>query len=77
MRRLFLFLLITIVSFGLVNSSNGQIVNMESERYQTDTTGWAGTLGGDFALTNYGQKVFAVNAHAHVQYKSPKSLYFF
>lgn len=52
-----------------------QIVNMESQRYRTDTTGWAGSLSGDFSLTNYGQKVFAVDANAHVQYKTKKSLY--
>lgn len=67
------------VSFCFTASQNckGQIVNMESQRYQTDTTGWAGTVGGNFALSNYGQKVFAVNANAHVQYKSKKSLYLF
>lgn len=48
---------------------------MESQRYHTDTTGWSGTLGGDFTLTSNGQKVWAVNANAHVQYQTPKSLY--
>jgi len=59
----------------ITNKTSAQIVNMESQRYHTDTTGWSGSLGGDFALTNYGQKVFAVNANAHVQYQSAKSLY--
>ncbi|MCW3117662.1 MAG: hypothetical protein JWM28_1744, partial [Chitinophagaceae bacterium] len=52
-----------------------QIVNMESQRYHTDTTGWKGSISGDFALTNYGQKVVAVNGNAHLQYQSVKSLY--
>ncbi|MGB4937155.1 MAG: DUF481 domain-containing protein [Ferruginibacter sp.] len=56
-------------------SSGGQIVNMENHRYVTDTVGWAGSVGGDVALSNYGQKVFSVNANAHVQFKSNKSLY--
>lgn len=67
-------LLAMLLSTG-VNHSFGQIVNMESQRYQTDTTGWAGTAGGDFSLSNYGQKVYAANANAHLQYKSKRSLY--
>lgn len=77
MNKLHLRFLLIILSLTAMFNSFGQIVNMESQRYQTDTTGWAGTAGGDFSLTNYGQKVYAVNANAHVQYKSPKSLYLF
>lgn len=77
MRKYCLLLLLVSAHFGVISPCTGQIVNMESQRYQTDTTGWAGTAGGDLALTNYGQKVFTVNAHAHVQYKSKKSLYLF
>ncbi|MEO8768809.1 MAG: DUF481 domain-containing protein [Ferruginibacter sp.] len=69
------YLLLLLTLFVFVNKNFAQVVNMESQRYHTDTTGWSGTLGGDFALTNYGQKVFAVNANAHVQYQSKKSLY--
>ena len=77
MKKLFLLLLITVTTFITAGKSFGQIVNMESQRYHTDTTGWAGSVGGSFALTNYGQKVFDVDANAHVQYKSKKSLYLF
>jgi Protein of unknown function, DUF481 len=70
-----LVLLLALSFFTPLQKCMGQIVNMESKRYQTDTTGWAGTAGGDFSLSNYGQKVFALNANAHVQYKSVKSLY--
>jgi hypothetical protein len=77
MRKHYGILLLAVFIFTTKQKCIGQIVNMESQRYQTDTTGWAGTAGGNFALTNYGQKVFAVNAHAHVQYKSKKSLYLF
>jgi hypothetical protein len=77
MRKYQLLLLISFLGTGLLNKSIGQIVNMESQRYHTDTTGWAGSVGGNFALTNYGQKVFDVDANAHVQYKSKKSLYLF
>ncbi|MEP7237160.1 MAG: DUF481 domain-containing protein [Ferruginibacter sp.] len=77
MRKLCLLLLMTVPGLTAVQTGYGQIVNMESQRYHTDTTGWAGTLGGDFALTNYGQKVYSVNANAHLQYKTKKSLYLF
>ena len=71
------FLLLLMINAGSagVKKAVGQIVNMESQRYQTDTIGWAGTAGGNFALTNNGQKVYSVNANAHAQYKSKKSLY--
>ena len=77
MRKRCLLLLIIITGFFAVNNCLAQIVNMESQRYHTDTTGWAGSIGGNFALTNYGQKVFDVDANAHLQYKSKKSLYLF
>jgi hypothetical protein len=74
-----LFLLLLIITTGFITASNSfcQIVNMENQRYHTDTTGWAGSVGGSFAITNYGQKVFDVDANAHVQYKTKKSLYLF
>ena len=77
MRKPCLLLLVIITGFVTANKCVAQIVNMESQRYHTDTTGWAGSIGGNFALTNYGQKVFDVDANAHLQYKSKKSLYLF
>jgi hypothetical protein len=75
--RKFCALLLVLQYLTTAQTGTAQIVNMESQRYQTDTTGWAGTLGGDVALTNYGEKIFEVNANAHVQYKTKKSLYLF
>lgn len=77
MKKLLLLLLTITTALITANKSFCQIVNMESQRYHTDTTGWAGSIGGNFALTNYGQKVFDVDANAHVQYKTKKSLYLF
>ncbi len=77
MRKISLLFLIIFIGFVTANNCFAQIVNMESQRYHTDTTGWAGSIGGNFALTNYGQKVFDVDANAHLQYKSKKSLYLF
>ncbi len=75
MKKYFLRLLIMLPATMLVKCSFSQIVNMESKRYQTDTTGWAGSATGNFALTNYGQKVYDVDANVHAQYKTKKSLY--
>lgn len=55
--------------------ADAQIVNMESQRYHTDTTGWSGTLSGNLSLTNSGQNVFAANVNAHAQYQAKKNLY--
>lgn len=69
-------IILLLLSGSFVNKAvNAQIVNMENNRYITDTTGWAGKAGGDVALSNFGQKVFSVNANVHVQYKTLKSLY--
>lgn len=52
-----------------------QIVNIEAQRIQTDTTGWAGSMGGSFNWTKSVDEVFAANASAHLQYKTNKNLY--
>lgn len=56
---------------------NAQIVNVESKRLQSDTTGWLGSLGTSFQLENSAVKVISINAEAHLEYKAPKSLYLF
>ncbi len=69
--------MISMCLLGIIGfqSSNAQIVNMESQRYQTDTTGWSGTLSGNLSLTNSGQNVFAANVNTHAQYQAKKNLY--
>lgn len=59
----------------ITGKSFAQIVNMESQRYHTDTTGWRGSIAGNISITSNGQKIFTANADAHVQYQSKKSLY--
>lgn len=53
-----------------------QVVNIESQRIQTDTVGWAGSLLGEFTVAKDVEQVFSANLGAHVQYKTPKNLYF-
>lgn len=54
---------------------NAQVVNIESNRYTTDTTGWKGNYEMSFAFGKQNDKYFAFRNTAHVQYKSKKSLY--
>ncbi|HMD00066.1 MAG TPA: hypothetical protein VKH37_07925, partial [Ferruginibacter sp.] len=57
------------------NKVNAQIVNIETARMQSDTTGWMGSAGAGFSLTKNTQQIFSVGVDAHLQYKSKKSLY--
>ncbi len=52
-----------------------QIVNIESQRYKTDTIGWEGNYNLGFTFGKQKEKYFAFSNAAHVQYKSKKSLY--
>lgn len=54
---------------------SAQIVNIESKRYATDTTGWKGDYNLGFTFGKQQEKYFAFSNSAHVQYKSKKSLY--
>jgi len=58
-------------------ASFGQIVNTESQRIQSDTTGWLGNIGTSFLLEKNIVQVLNINAMAHMEYKTPKSLYLF
>jgi putative salt-induced outer membrane protein YdiY len=56
-------------------SAKAQIVNIESSRIQTDTTGWAGSAGAAFSFTKNTQQILTINLDAHLQYKTEKSLW--
>mgnify|MGYP001054515846 CR=1 FL=1 len=71
--RVVLLLLLAIAG----TNANAQIVNVESRRIQTDTTGWAGSFGGNINLAKNVDKVFSASAFAHLQYKNSKNLYLF
>ncbi len=59
------------------NISSAQVVNVESRRIQSDTTGWFGNAGTNFLFEKNAVKVVNINAVAHVEYKTLKSLYLF
>lgn len=58
-------------------AGNAQIVNVESKRLKSDTTGWLGSIGTSFQLENSAVKVININAEAHLEYKAQRSLYLF
>lgn len=68
------FILINLLLVSFL-SSGAQIVNIESKRMQSDTTGWMGNAGTSFALIKNVQEVLSINANAHLQYKTSKNLY--
>ncbi|HYJ65931.1 MAG TPA: DUF481 domain-containing protein, partial [Parafilimonas sp.] len=56
---------------------SAQIVNIETQRLQSDTTGWLGTLGSNFLFEKNAVEILNINLNAHVEYKTKKSLYLF
>lgn len=55
--------------------SEGQIVNMESKRIATDTTGFSGKMGISLAAARFTQSFVAADISGQVQYKTDKNLY--
>lgn len=68
---------IILMTVLLYRSASAQIVNIEAQRMQSDTTGWMGNFGADFLLAKNVEKVLNVNLNAHIQYKTNKSLWLF
>lgn len=56
---------------------SAQIVNIESQRLQSDTTGWLGSFGSNFLFQKNAVQILNINLDAHVEYKTKKSLYLF
>ena len=73
MRYIICGLLITAIH----TASFAQIVNIESQRIQSDTIGWFGNMGTSFLFQKNAVQVIEIGANAHVEYKSKKSLYLF
>lgn len=69
------FILASFTLFPFILSA--QIVNIESQRIQSDTVGWFGSMGSNLLLEKYTTQVFSIDVNAHIQYKAKKSLYLF
>ena len=69
MKSLFVLLFFWINLYGF-----SQILNVESFRIRTDTTGWAGKIGVDLSLVKNTKTLTKIGGKAHLQYKTGKSL---
>ncbi|MCC6864879.1 MAG: DUF481 domain-containing protein [Ignavibacteria bacterium] len=67
---IFLFLALTINVLA-------QVVNVESRRMRTDTTGWSGTAEGSFQYSKSVDEIFDFGALFHLQYKTKNDLWLF
>jgi len=54
-----------------------QIINIESQRIQTDTTGWSGNLGVSLTASKNTVSYTAFNAQGHLQHKTDNDLWLF
>ncbi len=64
-----------ILCFSL--SANAQILNAESLRKVTDTSGWSGSVSLNFALKRNTKDFLTISNHIHLQYKMNKHLVLF
>ncbi|MGH2647734.1 MAG: DUF481 domain-containing protein [Ginsengibacter sp.] len=71
------YIICSILVAAIHKVSFAQIVNIESKRIQSDTTGWLGGAGTSFLFEKNAVQVMNINANAHIEYKSSKSLYLF
>lgn len=53
----------------------GQIINVESQRVQKDTTGWFGNLGTRFLFEKNAVKIININVTAYLEYQTPKNVF--
>jgi hypothetical protein len=52
-----------------------QVVQIESKRIRTDTTGWAGEVAASIQLIHSTSDVIDIGTNLHLQYKTTRSLY--
>jgi hypothetical protein len=72
MKTIYLFLFL---STGI--TATGQILNAESLRKVTDTSGWSGSISANFALKRNTNDFLALGSDIHVQYKQKRHLWLF
>lgn len=54
-----------------------QVVNVESRRMRTDTTGWSGSAEGSFQFSKSVDEIYDLGALLHMQYKGKNDLWLF
>ncbi len=58
-------------------AAKSQIINIESQRIITDTTGWSGNAGITLAASKFTKSYAAVSTNGHIQYQTSKDLWLF
>lgn len=66
-----------ILAFFLPIVASAQILNVESLRHVTDTSGWSGNAGFNFALKRNVNDFIEFGSSVHIQYKTPEQLVLF
>ncbi len=66
-----------IVILCCFTTTNSQILNAESLRKVTDTSGWSGAASANFALKRNTNDFFTISSNIHLQYKMNKHLVLF
>jgi hypothetical protein len=59
------------------SAAESQVLNIESQRFVTDTDGWVGHLGFSFLLLQNTKQVISFGNDAQLQYRKRKSRYLF
>ncbi len=67
--------LILLVILGLSCHLQSQILNAESLRRVTDTSGWSGSVSAEFALKRNVNDFITLGSDIHLQYKTEKNLW--
>jgi hypothetical protein len=73
-KRILRYLLAESLSFPAILAYS-QVVNIESARMQSDTTGWMGSAGATFEFIKTTENVTQVNLRSHIQYKTQRDLW--
>lgn len=55
---------------GIIGTLNAQIVNIESKRFSTDTSGLDGGINSKFNLEKNTRRIFSIGLGGHLQYKT-------
>jgi hypothetical protein len=69
--------LLTLTFCFITIISGAQIVNVESQRIQSDTTGWLGNFSVSFKLDKNKVQIVNLNTNGQIEYKTPRNLYLF
>lgn len=72
MIRHYLYTLISMFLLQLSHKGSAQVINIESARMQSDTTGWMGSANAAFGITQSVDHIVHVGLGAHIQYKTQK-----